>query len=236
MIIIGDLHGHIDLYREIKRQFPLETLVTVGDYVDSQKTTRNQQLRLVKELLQDVESGKTIALLGNHELSYLYPSSLRASGYEQDFADQLKPYFSEMQSKFVKYYILEQHKILITHAGLSLDLLFGGLTDLDLLQQFLSDASTDLDSCLYWIGRARGGEHEVGGIFWCDYNYEFNAIPGIKQVFGHTPSKRGILKLDEENYCIDCLEYSKKKQVLEIDPEGAISIRLLQKNFNKGSH
>lgn len=33
----------------------------------------------------------------------------------------------------------------------------------------------------------RGGSNDVGCPLWCDYD-EFGDIPGINQIFGHTPN------------------------------------------------
>ena len=54
------------------------------------------------------------------------------------------------------------------------------------------------------MGFSRGGSNVVGGPLWCDYN-EFVDIPGINQIFGHTPNYtvRHRKTKNFEHYCID---------------------------------
>lgn len=60
------------------------------------------------------------------------------------------------------------------------------------------------------VGLARYGNSPVGGVFWCDWNYEFesSALLG-KQICGHTehhkPEVR-FLETEKESWCIDTPE------------------------------
>ena len=46
----------------------------------------------------------------------------------------------------------------------------------------------------------------AGGLYWNDFNSEFEPIEGVKQVFGHTHYRyNGALKTNGDNYNIDCL-------------------------------
>ncbi|MCK9428820.1 MAG: metallophosphoesterase [Candidatus Omnitrophica bacterium] len=222
LIVIGDLHGDIDIYREIKDKFKDYDKILVGDYVDSFNKTRKQQLLLIEEILQDIEQNKVIALKGNHELSYLYPDTMGASGYASSFAASLMPLFSDMHRLLKPYELISEHKILITHAGLTKRLIpydSNVLDDMNLLTLWLDQEIRNLDhGMVYNIGSARGGANPVGGIFWCDYQWDFDPIEGIRQVFGHTPGSS--IRQRGENYCIDCLQ--SKKEVLEISEDGEI--------------
>jgi len=57
----------------------------------------------------------------------------------------------------------------------------------------------------------------VGGIFWCDFNAEFEPIEGLNQIFGHTAGKNIRVRHTEtsKNFCIDCLDH--KHQFLETE-------------------
>jgi hypothetical protein len=46
-----------------------------------------------------------------------------------------------------------------------------------------------------WLqpGRARGGWAKVGGVNWLDYDREFKPVPGLKQIFGHTPHDQPVV-------------------------------------------
>ena len=61
---------------------------------------------------------------------------------------------------------------------------------------------------MFNAGYRRGGIQRYGGIVWCDFD-EFVGIPGVKQVFGHTPQNIPTWKnytengLTSENLCVD---------------------------------
>lgn len=64
---------------------------------------------------------------------------------------------------------------------------------------------------IFWIGKARGGDKEVGGIFWTDFTLELYPSIGakrIRQVVGHTPKGlKGHIVLDKQgNWRIICMD------------------------------
>jgi len=231
-IIVGDLHGDIDIYRKIKDIYIDNEIILVGDYVDSFNKTRKQQYLLLEEILKDVENKKTIALKGNHELSYLYPDRMGASGRSNTFSAQIMPLFSDMHRLLLPYYVIPDHKILITHAGMSKRLVpfdSNCLDDMNLLTMWLDQEIRSIDyGRVYNIGEARGGVDLIGGIFWCDYQWDFTPIDDIIQIFGHTPGTE--IRQRDNNYNIDCLQ--SKKEVLEILEDGSIRKVNLEDNSN----
>ncbi|MDP3103820.1 MAG: hypothetical protein Q8M95_04345 [Candidatus Methanoperedens sp.] len=58
-----------------------------------------------------------------------------------------------------------------------------------------------------WLdaGFARGGLQVVGGIIWLDWHDEFDPVPHLDQIVGHTqlniPEEKTTL--DSRNYCMD---------------------------------
>ena len=179
-IIVGDLHGDICLYQQIKSKFPTEKIILLGDLVDSFTFTRTEQFRLLEEVLGDIgnEEKRIQCIKGNHEWSYLRPERMKCSGYSSSFAAQLMPFFNKMFSLMPNYILDEEKKVLITHAGLSKRLFLQGKTKsilddtsitLEEVKEFLETETRKLDEGLvYDIGISRGGVGRVGGIFWCD--------------------------------------------------------------------
>ena len=224
-ICLGDLHGDLSLYQQIKSRFPGHKFTLVGDLVDSVHFSRTEQFQLLEEVLNDIECGTTECLLGNHEWSYL-SRRMQCTGFTPGFAERLKPLKSRMTA-LLKPFIFDdsyQDPILFTHAGLSSRLLedvkYGSTSDVII---FLEQDLMNLDSGLsYHIGRSRGGPEQVGGIFWCDFNEDFRPIRGLRQVFGHT-IVRGIVEVAPGNYHIDCLR-QENPQILKIDDDGKIAV------------
>jgi predicted phosphodiesterase len=227
-LVIGDLHGDVELYKKAKLQFDSHDIILLGDYLDSFKYTRRQQLELIELILKDIktlgEKRSIQALKGNHELSYLMPERMRCSGYASSFGAHLIPLFGDMHRLLKPYILIPDFKMLLTHAGLSKRLLpveSNCLTDINLLTMWLDQQIRDIDyGFVYNIGIARGGVDEIGGIFWCDWQWDFTPIEGITQVFGHTPGVS--IRQKSNNWNVDCLQA--KHEFLEIGIDGSIKI------------
>jgi hypothetical protein len=59
----------------------------------------------------------------------------------------------------------------------------------------------------------------VGGLVWCDFR-EFTPIPGLNQIFGHTPGNLGTTKRGQAsiNICLDtCGRVAGVRHYLVID-------------------
>ena len=211
-ICVGDLHGNINLYHEIKTKFPDHLVTIVGDLLDSFVYTRAEQTALLELVLNDIERGTTECVLGNHDLSYLYAGRFRCPGFEPEYYAQLIPHHIRMR-KLMKPYILdEEHNILITHAGLSESFLNNTIEDKSI---------SEIDLFIYLQNALRNIHNDIyyeGGIFWCRPT-EFTPIKDLRQIFGHTH----VLEIRnyDGNYNIDCLETS--REVLEITEDGKIT-------------
>jgi hypothetical protein len=218
-IIVGDLHGNLNFYRKVKSQTQ-DKIILVGDLIDSRHFTRAEQLTLLQEVLDDIEAGKTECLLGNHELSYLIPR-MRGTGYASSFDAQIMPLKSRMW-KLMKPYIFDiENSVLITHAGLSHNLIaeahaMDGFIwySNEELETFLEVSWRSQSSYVYHIGTARGGPDTCGGIFWCDWNLEFSSVPGLIQIFGHTPVKK--IETQGTNWNLDCVERGINETVVKL--------------------
>ena len=55
-------------------------------------------------------------------------------------------------------------------------------------------------------GRGRGGDANVGGVFWQDWTNEFVPVEGLNQIVGHSAHKTDVrMKISENSYNI-CLD------------------------------
>lgn len=118
-VFVGDIHGRIDVMEFVEKQFPKHLKIFVGDFVDAYDRTRAQQLACVVKALEMVDKGDTKVILGNHELSYLVPQEMRCSGWAGTMNAMLMSLKSEMWKKFEHFIWMPEHKLLITHAGLT---------------------------------------------------------------------------------------------------------------------
>ena len=147
-----------------------------------------------------------VHLIGNHDVSYACESQdLKCSGYadwKQDIVDREHIDWDKLLT-----HCWIGRKFLCTHAGLSNRL----LKDVS-VQNLLSLADGEWENRngltkfkMLSAGKARRGTADCGGITWCDFNNEFDLIPDISQIFGHTPGERvrDVSLGKSENYCLD---------------------------------
>jgi hypothetical protein len=207
--VVGDIHGRtevVDYFVDIANQCSDVQVIFLGDFMDSFNRSVDDQIRcLQKVLVANQEHGRVRSVVGNHEISYMNPN-VRCSGYN----GEAQGYFNLLKGAvtlcFENYIWLDD--ILITHAGLS--------------QRFLDEQKLTVEQALnhemLWnkVGRARGGFSQgVGGIRWCDFQKEFEPVPGLRQIFGHTAGAglrkrfsytRNNFEAYNESWCIDCLD------------------------------
>lgn len=209
-LVVGDLHGQYEI-----AEAALNTgyfVVFIGDYVDSYTRPVHDQIHTLRTVLRAVEDGQAIALRGNHELSY-FEEGMRASGWKFTTDSHLFPLRQDFY-ELTKPYVWHEG-FLISHAGVSQNL----LDSLDCtLEEYLEEGNFNQ------IGYARGGYNQWGGLFWCDWRYEFAPIPGVSQIVGHTRGE--VIREEENNWCIDVLE--------DHDPQGLLIENGVAELYNFG--
>lgn len=205
-IIVGDLHGCVEVVNLALAAAEKENaeLVFLGDYVDSFTRSPEDQISTVVQLLDLVQAGKARALIGNHEMSY-FSDSMRCSGYSQK-TQFMMSHLQALVEQYFDTHIWLEERTLLTHAGLTYRLLKTGDDSLEGIQTGLK-----YDKWLYHIGHSRGGSrYPYGGTLWCDWYTDFEDIPGIKQIFGHSRPRKGetpqVFRRTEHSVCIDNIE------------------------------
>lgn len=226
-LVVGDLHGDIEKTRKA-----LEfdgNVIFVGDFLDSFEYSVDDQIKTLCAVLDACEDDphRVQSCIGNHELSYLEPG-MRCSGFRGATHAHVIHLEARMRKLLQKY--IWHKDWLISHAGVSNTLLRGNNIILDeyLRMGQFSD-----------IGRARGGWAPCGGLHWCDWFQEFEPIPRVNQIVGHSsyrPSaphpvtkqyteREGIIcktSPSSINYNIDCLMH--KDEVLLLDKDGDATV------------
>jgi hypothetical protein len=204
-IVVGDLHGRVEVVEAVLKHEDYN-IIFIGDYLDSYDRPVVDQMWVLDTILAAVRNNpdRVYALRGNHELSY-QDAPMRCSGYNYETQHQLG---ERDLSPLLDYMWVDEY--LISHAGVSQRL----LDAIELpLKVYLTTGVFDQ------IGRARGGRHPIGGLFWCDWWEEFTPVKGVPQIVGHSNYRpegaaEGITR-SGNSYNIDCLERVNEVLVLE---------------------
>ena len=199
-IFIGDVHGQVE---HVERALAMDgKKIFVGDFVDSFNRSPIEQRKCVDLVLAAIKAGEAESIFGNHELSYLQPNRHMCSGFNSETRRLLLEIRNEVETLF-KPFILIENEVLVTHAGLSRDIWDHENMTKDTMVQQLTTWWPDVQSPMHWIGRRRGGYNYCGGTFWCDWT-EFEPVPDLTQVFGHSTGR--MIRQKEQSFCIDCLK------------------------------
>jgi hypothetical protein len=213
IVAVGDVHGEVEALREILRDATVlgdqdqwvggkTIVVQTGDVIDRGPDSLGAYTLLQKLQREAAEAGGAVVrLVGNHELALL-----QGEDYMTDIQDW--PAFRHrleqdvLAGKVQGAYVGEGY--LFTHAGVRSEMrehLLAGheVRAGDDLAQLVADTinrtlveavrNNDFADNIFRVGRRRGGEHRVGGIFWEDASGMFASLSAgaLRQVFGHTP-------------------------------------------------
>ncbi len=200
-VIVPDCHEAIgQLKRLLAQAGPCDRTVFLGDWFDSFHRTRQTTADTIDWLKDNHQRTDCEFLFGNHDLSYAFPGirELLCSGYSLETAALLSRH-SEIWRPFKL--LAHVDGWLITHAGVHPEAIC--VDDIDgCLQRVLIGLENGTAGVAVRAGRARGGFQRKGGVTWLDWEREFEPIPGIKQIVGHTHGKTPRWK-GPENVCID---------------------------------
>ena len=211
-LIIPDIHNdYLTAEKIIKKENPVK-IIFLGDYFDDFNDTVQDAIHTAKWLKKSLKQNNRIHLIGNHDLNYMTDNpNLKCMGYRTDKHKVIKRQNVDW-NKLLMYYWIDE-KWLCTHAGFSNDFFKQQRKKKsDSVQQVLDLSKKNLNKMndeyfihsFFQVGFSRGGLNDVGGPLWCDYD-EFEDIPGINQIFGHTPNYtvRYRKTKNSEHYCID---------------------------------
>ena len=215
-LFLGDIHTVYKMFRDavdygLKHDYHI---VSVGDYVDSNKTDGSdiEKIRAKRNQIRCMDLARWLndnghdALIGNHELSYLW-TEFRCSGYQEDQAFILKHKIKDANLKPFKFiYPKYGDPILVSHAGLSKKFIvqawgmewLDSMDDPEDLEMKMHQQCQSYNSPIYDWGHVDKSNPDpyslpkviIGGIYWCRPK-EFDPLDNIRQVFGHTKTVIG---------------------------------------------
>lgn len=215
ILMMGDIHGQFE-YLEAGLEYAQKNdlkFLQIGDLTDSFSRTIKDQKKCLDLAIEASQDENNIFLLGNHDLSYLFPEYYRCSGFSRNKWGQFIKKYHKIT--FKNYYTFDN--VLVTHAGFSkrhLKILeiYENLKvndhDIESVRGYLDKGLENADN-IYKAGYASGGGIPVGGIFWCR-PWKFKPIGDIVQIFGHTKVDNIDIHPTDKYYNIDTLEFGDK--------------------------
>jgi hypothetical protein len=165
----------------------------LGDYLDSYFVKDEEMLKNLNELIafKKAYPEKVKLLLGNHEISYLFPE-YRSTGYRYDIEEEIIFRLKENAELFQVAF--QYQNFLWTHAGIHYEFYSRHIN------QHVKETDENLASTLQWlfqeeyppifeISAERGGyRNAIGGPFWLHSTRLVESpLQGYHQIVGHTP-------------------------------------------------
>ncbi len=212
ILAIGDIHQAPNLEQieaAIVRENP-DRVIFIGDYFDQWHDHPDHAARTARWLKKSLTDPRRVHLLGNHDLHYLWPEAA-CSGFTWDKHRFIQNVLTPCDWDRLALWHYEDDW-LFTHAGLSRSYAPPEnymLTAAQILASETTDAWYSLwkrqPHWIWAVGESSGGNAAVGGLLWCRVGRDFIPVPGLNQVFGHTPQKAPLLIEDKNsrNWCID---------------------------------
>ena len=193
-LIIGDVHLKIKKVQTILDEEKYDKVYFLGDFFDDWDDSPLANFIMAEYLNKIMKDPRLEFIIGNHDAHYFWPNrDIRCSGYEYDKYTSIGDILDKTMvgKRFRFHHVVDDW--LLTHAGLHPGWLQGQKTlkeiDLYLLTEKVKCCDALKQGKQHWfftVGSSREGRAPFGGIEWCDAYAEFEAIPDIKQVFGHT--------------------------------------------------
>jgi hypothetical protein len=238
-----------------------DEVVFLGDWFDSfyeppKVAGFEETCQYLRSLvLEHPNKDKFVFLIGNHDISYIYEnkdySSNRisktvkyyCSGFTASKAKKFRHQFFDRGLK--DDFFIENFKIVhrtqgftLSHAGLSEKHIPYNKTPKELIEEVIPfvwknfrDMTLPHNYLISGAGFYRGGDCNVGGALWLDWNVEFQASEAIgKQIVGHTTVKEP-----------ECLGMNKPYESWNLDTEkyygiiidGRMTTKLIQTTTSK---
>ena len=206
-LILGDMHGLIDVYQKIYKKENPDEVICLGDYVDSFDVDvkyQEQNMKYLVEMKDNHTKGNFIILLGNHDFQYLYgyPQYERYSGFSWTTFHWAHEYFNKLvnEKKIQIIYIDNINKTIFSHAGICNtwfnDWQFKSLEDINNL--FTEEVGGNLEPLKFALGE---DFNPYGDSVWngCTWIREKSLLSDMykdqdeyvwNQIVGHTPSNK----------------------------------------------
>ena len=222
VLVIPDDHGR-GFWKEFVKGHEDEMIIFLGDYVDpypyeniSEEETLANLLDIIKFKKDHMES--VILLLGNHDCSYRYNSSLCNCRYAKRLAADFRKAFNDNKDLFQLAFECKigYKEYNFSHAGIpdnwisNMEATFyrkEGESNVEFLNRLYKEERWELLDYLRYISTTRGGIDPYGSCIWCDVREWLRTVKLVDsktfQVFGHTQLREEPI-ITDKIACLDC--------------------------------
>lgn len=222
VLVIPDDHGR-GFWREFVKGHENEMIVFLGDYVDPYPHENISEEEALANLLDIIEFKKehkdnVILLLGNHDCSYRYNTSLCNCRYAKRLAADFRRAFNDNKELFQLAFECKVcgKEYIFSHAGVPDNWISNieaecyriqGETNVEFLNRLYKNEIWQLLDYLRYIAHIRGGFDPWGSCIWCDVREWLRkdtlVNSNVYQVFGHTQLKEEPI-ITDKIACLDC--------------------------------
>lgn len=206
-LIIPDVHNREKIVQPVidKYDGEVDEIIFLGDILDNPEETDEDTKNTLYWFKEILKRPDVVWLYGNHENPYLFPSlDLMWNG-------RSRPQRGEMfrsilgEDRWKGKLCHWDGEWLYSHAGIH-PTLFKDVPSLEIdCQRAILAAKDYCMHSLFTAGYGRGGPARYGGINWLDWDCEFDPIPGLNQIVGHTKYRIPRFEAGENsrNWCLD---------------------------------
>lgn len=222
VLVIPDDHGR-GFWKEFVKGYENEMIVFLGDYVDPYPHENISEEEALANLLDIIEFKKehkdnVILLLGNHDCSYRYNTSLCNCRYSRRLAADFRAAFNDNKELFqLAFECKVGDKVYnFSHAGIPDNWISNiesdcckleGESNVEFLNRLYKTETWQLLDYLRYIAYIRGGYDPFGSCIWCDAREWFRKDTLVNsntyQVFGHTQLVDEPI-ITDKIACLDC--------------------------------
>jgi len=194
-ISIGDLHGD-DTWKNVNLDnYDLE--IFLGDYVDDFNHTSKEIVQNFEDIIYHKKQNpdKVKLLIGNHDAQYFtwgteWHKRIKCSGFRNNYLFKIYNLYIQNVNLFEPSFQIDNY--LWSHAGLSnksFKLYFENKKlENETMSEMINRLWKCLDGALFPIGNERGGDSEIGSIFWMGLGeVGLDMLNNYHQIVGHTP-------------------------------------------------
>lgn len=228
VVVIPDVHGRI-FWKEFLKGKENKQIIFLGDYVDPYPHENISEEEALANLLDIIEFKKehkdnVILLLGNHDCSYRYNTSLCNCRYAKRLAADFRRAFNDNKDLFQLAFEckINGKEYNFSHAGISNKWISNiehdcyrikGESNVEFLNRLYKEERWQLLDNLRYISRMRGGFDPYGSCIWCDVREWLKddslvissslVNSSVYQVFGHTQLAEEPI-ITDKIACLDC--------------------------------
>lgn len=192
-LVVGDVHNHIERVDTILTRLRgrYRSVVFLGDYFDSYGDCAYDARRTARWLAESIQTPARIHLMGNHDVTYLYPAhpQTRCPGWTPSKQRVIAQELDET-ARGTFQIAARIGPWLLSHAG------FTRALAASWTPETVEVATAIAQACLQKGARCallnddpnRGGRDPVPGVLWADFHKSFEPVEGLHQVVGHSPA------------------------------------------------